>query len=94
MMAEPILESGLFQNRLEQLFRQIALEDPLQRMRARAWDHFLELGLPTRKSEVFRYLKMKKLFAKELTFSKPSEVQAERISPRSIRNAKALSSSL
>lgn len=37
-------------------------EDPLRKMRARYWDRFLELGLPDRKNEVFRYVPLHKLY--------------------------------
>lgn len=38
-------------------------EDPLYRLRQRGWDTFLEKGLPTKKSETYQYIKLRKLFA-------------------------------
>lgn len=44
-------------------------KDPLARLRAKGWDHFEELGLPTRKAEVFQYVNLNKLYGKQLTLS-------------------------
>lgn len=79
MMTEPFLETDQFQKSLESFFKQVVLEDPLQRMRAKAWEKFLMLGLPTKKSEVFRYLNMRKLFVKELVAAIPHQISFEAI---------------
>lgn len=44
----------------EPFFATVA-EDALKRVRAKAWDHFLELGLPAKGNEVFRKVKLKRL---------------------------------
>lgn len=72
MLAELQGEEGRFSEMMEKLFRGISSEDSLNRLKAKAWDHFLELGLPTKRSEVFQYVKLKKLFAKDFAFSAPS----------------------
>lgn len=63
MTPEPKLLEDLFQESFASYFKQIDQVDALYKMRQKAWDHFLELGLPTRKSEVFRYLRMRNLFS-------------------------------
>lgn len=55
----PLLDS--FRNE----FTQIA-EDSLKPVRAKAWDHFLEIGLPDKKTEVFRYIKIPALLSQSL----------------------------
>lgn len=39
-------------------------EDPLSRSRKRAWEQFQLLGIPDRKAELFRYIKLHLLFSK------------------------------
>jgi Fe-S cluster assembly protein SufD len=36
--------------------------DPLKGFRDRAWDHFLELGLPEKKQEAFQYIPLRQLY--------------------------------
>lgn len=52
-----------FQSFLWELYGQIEQDDPLQKIRAKGWERFLELGLPDRKNEVFRYVRLKSFFA-------------------------------
>jgi len=49
-------------------------QDPLSKVRNKAWDHFLEIGLPTRKSEVFRYVSLRSLY--ENAYETPQEIPA------------------
>ena len=41
--------------------------DPLKRMRAKGWERFQQLGLPSRRHEQFRYLKMRHLYSQSLS---------------------------
>jgi Fe-S cluster assembly protein SufD len=59
------LEEERFAHSLETLYRSISRTDPLIRFRDKAWDHFLELGLPTKKTSEFQYVPLRKLYAKE-----------------------------
>lgn len=68
MMAEFSTELDPFQELLNQAFASLP-QDPLSKVRAKAWDHFLELGLPTRKSDVFRYVKLRALYDKSLAMA-------------------------
>lgn len=63
MMAQPGLEQETFKNLLENLRLQAYVNDPLERVRQKAWQHFLSLGLPTRQNEVYRYIKLRHLFS-------------------------------
>lgn len=52
-------------------------QDPLARLRAKGWDHFEELGLPSKKAEVFQYVNLNKLYAKQLTLGKVQPLAIE-----------------
>lgn len=62
MTLEPRSEQDTFQEMLARFYDQVAKEPALQKIRAKAWDHFLELGLPTRKSEAYRYTRLRNLY--------------------------------
>jgi Fe-S cluster assembly protein SufD len=53
--------------------------DALQKMRSKAWEHFLELGLPKRKDEVYRYVPLRKLFAEKYTLSQATKLTSSEI---------------
>jgi len=76
MMTQPTSEIDQFHKWLEGSYEQIA-KDALEKIRAKAWDHFLELGLPTRKNEEFRYVKLRNLY--ERAFSLPKQVEVTSI---------------
>lgn len=52
----------LFCASLKRCFEQIKGGDPLKGLREKAWDHFLELGLPEKKQEAFQYISMNPLY--------------------------------
>lgn len=66
-----------FRLHLEQLFEQVVSADALQKVRIRAWDHFLEMGLPAPKDEIFRYLRLRNLYAKRFKLSYPTQLSNE-----------------
>lgn len=68
-----------FQSFLEDLFFQIDPKDPMQKIRLKAWDLFLKLGLPTKKNDVYRYIPLRNFFANRYQPSKTSEVAIEAI---------------
>lgn len=68
-----------FQEKLQALFQESTLSDSLQRLRAKAWEHFLELGLPTRKSEVYQYVRLRHLFSKDLSTKATSQIDFEKL---------------
>lgn len=62
-------------------FSQLNGNDALQKIRLKAWDHYIELGLPTRQSEVFRYVRLKNLYGQPYAFTAAAAVSKEQISP-------------
>ncbi len=67
MISEPRSEQDEFQALMEQFYAQISHADPLKRMRAKGWERFQQLGLPSRRHEQFRYLKMRHLYSQSLS---------------------------
>lgn len=65
-----------FQSLLWSLYGQIETTDPLQKIRAKAWEHFLGLGLPTNQDEVYRYVRLKSFFANAYEPSQLVEIAA------------------
>lgn len=73
-MTIPTKEQDPFQSLLERLYvESINTEKSpfLQKIRSKAWDHFLELGLPDKRTEVFRYIRLKNLYSQ--TFLLPPQ---------------------
>lgn len=80
MMTEPAIEQNYFSAALEKIYLEGQGEnDPLQKVKSRAWDHFLELGLPTRKTEVFRYIKLKSLYAQAFQSPSSSDINPQNL---------------
>jgi Fe-S cluster assembly protein SufD len=61
-------EQEAFQNLLENFYKQASGSDALQKIKAKAWDHFLELGLPTGETEVYKYIRLRNLFSNPYVF--------------------------
>ena len=80
MMTAPQSEQEGFQSLLWALYGQMSESgDPLQKIRAKAWDHFLELGLPSKQEEVYRYVRLRNLFSRTFTLAQTSELSREAI---------------
>lgn len=79
MMTEMQTENDSFQTLLWSLYGRVGEGDLLQKVRARAWDHFLGLGLPSRKDEVYRYVRLKNLFSEKYESAAVTDVSAEQI---------------
>lgn len=62
MLAKPRSEQDEFLQLVTQVYGDIALKDALKRLRAKSWDRFLQLGLPSRSLEVYRYIRLRSLF--------------------------------
>jgi len=73
-------EENNLQSLLESLYSNTNTQDDLGRLRSKAWEHFLGLGLPKRRDEVFRYVPLKKLFAQNFAVAEEVVLQAEQIS--------------
>lgn len=68
-----------FQEQLDSYYRTGIIQDPLEKVRARAWGHFLELGLPSRHEEVYRYIKLRSLYEMSFVPSKPTSLTKEQL---------------
>lgn len=79
MMTEPVLNEDLFEKKLFSFFNQLEAGDLLHKLRKKAWERFLALGLPSKKAEVFRYVPLRKLFLKQLNQPVLSQMTAEAI---------------
>ncbi len=62
--------SAVFSSQLHKQFDSLERNDPLNPLREGAWQRFLELGLPEKKDEAFRYLHLRDLYARG--YDKPS----------------------
>jgi len=62
MMTEQREGQEAFQSFLWNLYGQVEPADLLQKVRAKAWEHFLKLGLPTKKNDVFRYVRLNSFY--------------------------------
>lgn len=58
-----------------------AANDPLAKLRQAAWDAFLSIGLPSTREEVFRYITLRKLYARSYSSAKPTSLTPEAIAP-------------
>ncbi len=68
-----LTEETNFQDQLK-LF--LNTDGPFAKLRQKAWDRFLEVGLPSKSFESYQYLKLRKLFAKPLKLASPGQVDA------------------
>lgn len=81
MMTQPRSELDDFQSLLDGFYTQLAAGDSLQRIRAKAWDHFQELGLPTRQNEVYRYIKLRNLYSQAYVEASVPEIAPNALEP-------------
>lgn len=81
MMAQPGLEQETFKKLLETMRAQAQVDDPLERIRQKAWQHFLTLGLPSKQNEVYRYIKLRHLFSQSFHLASEKSLSAEQIHP-------------
>lgn len=54
------MDTRMFTDLLTETFQKI--QDPLAPMRQKAWDRFLEMGLPDRSDEAFKYIPLDRLY--------------------------------
>ena len=55
-------ENALFLSRVENRYKEIAIQDNLTRIRAKAWDRLNEIGFPTRKHSDFKPIRLRSLY--------------------------------
>lgn len=58
------VQSKRFYPVLKHAFDQVKGADPLKGLREKAWDHFLELGLPEKTQEAFQYVPLRQIYEK------------------------------
>lgn len=66
---------------LEKVFCETSREAPLASFQEKAWGRFVESGLPTRKDDVFRYVKLHLLYRHSYRAAAMKSVDAEAIAP-------------
>lgn len=64
MIADISTDQETFKNQLESLYTSLQQNDSLAKLKEKAWQRFLEMGLPTRKSEVFQYIRLRTLYTR------------------------------
>src|ERR1700733_13490231 len=79
MIAQPGLEQETFNTLLENLRNQANLNDSLDRIRQKAWQQFLSLGLPSRQNEGYRYIKLRHLFSQSYHLAREKVVHLDQI---------------
>lgn len=79
MMMQHDSERDTFQLALERLYHESGQSDPLYKNRAKGWDRLLELGLPSRKTEVYRYIKLRSLFSETYVRAVPRSITADTV---------------
>lgn len=80
MMTQPGYEQDTFKALLEGYLSRVHT-DALQKVRGRAWDHFLEVGLPDRRTEVYRYIKLRHLFSQPYQLADELDLTQDQIQP-------------
>lgn len=76
MTVEHEQEPIAFQKHLESLFIQVGAGDALQKIREQAWNLFVQMGLPTKQTEAYRYFKMRHLLAPDYQIASESTVSS------------------
>lgn len=69
-----------FQALLESQFNWIAREDQMLPVRAKAWDHFMELGLPSKHVENYKYIRLQNFYSQRFAVSEPTSLTLEQVS--------------
>lgn len=82
-----VQDQELFQGLLESLYTSMGEEDPLFKFRSRAWDQFMELGLPTRKTGEFQYLPLRKLYGQRFSLPTYTALSQDEIKPYLLRGS-------
>jgi Fe-S cluster assembly protein SufD len=79
MIQELTSKEDEFKIFLNGLFSKLPSNSLFYKTQYKAWDHFQSLGLPNRKSEVFRYVPLRKLFEKKYFVENAAQVDSRAI---------------
>lgn len=71
------LQENAFLESLKKVYLENKTTSPLQKIKDKAWDRFSLLKLPSKKSEVFRYVPLRKLFDKNYETKKQVVIPSE-----------------
>lgn len=81
MMTEIRSDIDDFNALVETLYKLAPKEQALEKLRTKAWERFCELGLPSRKNEVFRYIKLRQLYSQEYNNPFPTNLERSDVAP-------------
>jgi Fe-S cluster assembly protein SufD len=70
-----------FQTLLDSQYRLLPQGDALHSWRSKAWERFLQMGLPTQKWEVFRSIRLHQLLGNDYQMAEPASLSADLIAP-------------
>ena len=79
MIMEQYVERALFQSLLERLYGELNDTTSLGKYRLKAWERFLQLGLPLKNDDVYRYIRLRSLFSRTYEAASPTEISPETI---------------
>ncbi len=72
---------NLFQEHIESLYHGVTHEGALKDVRGKAWEQFRKLGLPEKHYEVWRSVKLRKLYEKTFSLPEAPQISFDEISP-------------
>lgn len=81
MITEQDQNQVLFFELLKQHYQTPGSHEMLQKIKSKAWDRLQEIGLPTRQTEVFRYLRLRNLFSQNYALPLLTKISAKEIAP-------------
>lgn len=81
MMTEIRSDIDEFNTLIETLYSLAPKEQALEKMQTKAWERYCELGLPSRKNEVFRYIKLRQLYSHHYKNAVPKALENSDVAP-------------
>lgn len=79
MITETPTDSIAFKDMLTQIFANHDQQDPALKTKEKAWRRFEEIGLPSRKTEVFQYIRLRTLYTQKFQSSASAQVEPSQI---------------
>lgn len=74
-------QKDIFQALIVKLYGEFNDNDPLSKFRTKAWERFVQLGLPSRSDDVYRYIRLRNLFSNHYEAAHPVDVNPKAIDP-------------
>lgn len=81
MITESAVDHEAFKEMLKRLYDQNIQSDYLQKFKEKAWQRLQELGLPTRRSEVFQYLRLRALYKRSFEMASSPKIDPDALLP-------------